>query len=225
MNASNSLVGIVDAIYVVISAAGFLSNSIAILVFFREETLRRQFNIILLNVFLADIMLSLTIQTYIWIDLKQINPTGKIGGFLCAVSVGLIVPWMCLASNAISLFAITLLRYPSIVRNYRGFFVTSVNFIKGFCVCTWLIGIFQTIFGALSFRYNHTESVCYREWPKGTDGSLYSSITTSIYLLGLLLCMIICYGAVAVHVGDLSSRVFDISCNGLLEPVVCNISN
>lgn len=190
----------INALYTTTSMAGFFNNAIAIMVLYRENTSRKIFNILLLNLFIADMFTCIAIQPYIWINFTKISGSGSLPGFICAASVGLIMPMICMTPNAITLFIITLLRYSIIVRNYRGFFVTSVKFIKGFCICTWIIGMLVTIPGALSFRYNHTESICYRKWPQGTNASLYSSITTSIFLVGLLMSMTICYAALAIHV-------------------------
>ena len=189
-----------NILYTILSVAGVLNNLITILVFCRERTLRRPFNIILLNLFVADMMYSLTMQSYIWIDFTKIEQRGKVAGFMCAISIGMIAPLVCMTANCLSLAAITVMRYLSIVRNYNGILVTSKNFIKGFCVFSWLTGVVAMMPSALSLKYNHGENICYREWPKGINGIAYSAVTTTLFLLSLLLVMTVSYIMLAFHI-------------------------
>ena len=190
----------VNAIYVILCMAGVLCNFTTVVVFYRETTLRRPFNIILLNLFVADMMFSLTMQLYVWIDFTKITEHGRLAGYLCAVSIGLAFPMVCMTANCLSLFAVTLLRYLSIVRKYNGIFATSMSFTKGFCAFTWITGMCVTIPNILSYKYDHDDAICYREWPKGINGSVYSAITTSVFLVALLLVMIVSYTMLAFHI-------------------------
>ena len=189
-----------NILYTILSVAGVLNNLITILVFCRERTLRRPFNIILLNLFVADMMYTLTMQSYIWIDFTKIEQRGKVAGFMCAISIGMTAPTVCMAVNFMSLVAITVMRYLSIVRNYSGILVTSKNFIIGFCVFSWLTGAVGIMPSALSFKYNHNENICYRVWPKGINSIVYSAVTTSVFFLATLLIMIVFYMMLALHI-------------------------
>ena len=191
---------LLNTLYMILSVAGVLNNFIVILVFCRERTLRRPFNMILLNLFVADMMYSLTMQSYIWIDFTKIKERGKAAGFMCAVSMGMIAPLVCMTANCLSLAAITVMRYMSIVRNYNGILVTSKNFVIGFCVFSWLTGVVAMMPSALSLKYNHIETICFREWPEGVNGIVYSAITTSLFLISLLLVMTVSYIMLAVHI-------------------------
>lgn len=191
---------ILNTIYSVICTAGFTNNLLVILVYYKNRSIRRPFNIMLLNLFLADMMTTIAIQPYVWIDFTEITQEGILARVLCASSVGLVLPTICMTPNAISLFVITVLRYCSIVRGYRGFFTSSKNAMKVLCVFTWIPGCILAVPGALSLRYNHQESICYRKWSFGINGKLFSAITTSFLLVGVLLCLVICYIALAIHV-------------------------
>ena len=191
---------LLNALYMILSVAGVLNNFIAILVFCRERTLRRPFNMILLNLFVADMMYSLTMQSYIWIDFTRIKQRGKMAGFMCAISIGMVAPMACMAANYLSLVVITVMRYLSIVRNYSGILVTSKNFIIGICVFSWLTGVVAMMPNALSLKYNHNETICYREWPKGINGIAYSAITTTVFVLAFLLVMIVSYIKLALYI-------------------------
>ena len=155
---------------------------------------------ILLNLFVADITYTLAMQSYIWVDFTKIKHHGKVAGFMCAMSIGLIIPMMCMAANCLSLAAITVLRYLSIVHNYNGILVTSKNFVIGFCVFSWLTGVVVMMPNALSLKYNHNETICYRVWPEGVNSTIYSAVTTSLFPLTLLLIMVVSYTMLAFHV-------------------------
>ena len=190
----------VNTIYIILCVVGVLFNFITMVVFYRETTLRRPFNIILLNLFMADMMFSLTMQPYVWIDFAKITERGRMGGFVCAVSIGIAFPMVCMTANCLSLFAITLLRYLSVVRKYNGIFATSMSLTKGFCAFTWITGVCVTIPNIISYKYNHNEAICYREWPDGINGSVYSAITTSVFLVAILLVMMVSYIMLALHI-------------------------
>ena len=189
-----------NAFFAIISLAGALNDLIVILVLCKDRTLRIPYQIILLNLFIADLMFTVTIQPFIWIDLTKIDQKGMMAGLVCASTVGLVLPMVCMTANSFSLFAATVVRYLSIVRNYRGFLVTSKTFTKGFCVFSWITGIFVATPSAFSFRYNHEDFVCYREWPIGINGVLYSVITTGIFFICLLTVMVACYVLLTYHI-------------------------
>ena len=189
-----------NILYMILSIAAVFNNFIVILVFCRERKLRRPFNIILLNLFVTDMTYTLAMQSYIWIDFTKIKQGGTVAGFMCAISVGLTIPMMCMAVNCLSLAAITVLRYLSIVRNYNGILVTSKNFVIGFCVLSWQTGVIVMMPSALSFKYNHDETICYREWPEGVNSTIYSAVTTIVFFLVFLLIMIASYILLAFHI-------------------------
>lgn len=198
---------LISATYAVISSAGFLNNILVVVVFCRERGLHRTVNFLLFNLFVADLVMTLSIQPYIWLDFTRINLDGMLGGLFCAATVGLILPTVCLLVSAMTLFTVTLLRYAIVVRNYRGVFTTSIRFMKAFSIFTWIVSIAIATPGALSFRYDRKETICYRQWPRGVNAKLYSAITTNIFLCGLLTSMIICYMALAFHVWKHGKRL------------------
>ena len=190
----------ITALYTTISIFVVLSNFVVCLLVYRDRTMRRPFNIILLNLSLADLVSGFAIQPYIWIDYTQITADGELGGLLCSVSVGLLCFMYCVATAVLSLCAVTILRYLSIVRSYRGFFVTSKNFTDGFCIFTWIAGLGMTIPSGMSFRYDLKKSICHRVWPKGVSGGLFSLLTTLFFMFLPILLMIICYASLVIHI-------------------------
>lgn len=190
----------ITTVYIAISVLTIVSNFLVSLLFYKDRRMRRPFNIILLNLSLADLMSGFAIQPYIWIDYTQITAHGRMGRFLCSVSVGLLCFMYCVATTTMSLSAVTILRYLSIVRNYRGFFVTSTKFTIAFCIFTWMTGLGLTVPSGLSFNYDHNQSTCHRNWPNGVNSRLYSLLTTLIYWLLPVILMIICYTSLVIHV-------------------------
>ena len=197
---SSYITVILNTLYATITAAGVLVNSTTIIVFWRETILRRPFNLLLLNLFVADMMFSLTMQSYIWIDFTKIPQQGRMAGFMCVISVGLALPMVCMTANSLSLVAITLLRYLTIVHNINNSFTTSITFTKAFCAFTWLAGIAVAIPSIGSYKYDHEGAICYRDWPKGVNGQVYSAVTTTMFFGATLLVMIIAYALLALNI-------------------------
>ena len=191
---------IITVVYTTISILVVASNLLVCLLFCKDSRMRRPFNIILFNLSLADMISGFAIQPYIWIDYTRITDHGTMGGFLCSVSVGVLGFMYCIATAVLSLCAVTILRYLSIVRNNRGFFVTSTTFATFFCISTWITGLGLTVPSGMSFEYDTNQSTCHRTWPSGVDGGLYSLLTTFIYLLLPIILMTACYTSLVIHI-------------------------
>ena len=184
----------------IITVIATLTNFAAIIVFWKEQALKKPFNILMFNIFLADMMFSLSTQLYIWIDVTKISQKDNMAEFLCAASVGLAFNVPCVTANALSLLAVTVLRYFTIARKYQGFFARSLAFVKVYCICSWIAGIIATLPNFMSFRYNHQKTACYRRWHDGLNAALYSSMMTAVFLAVPLVVMFICYSLLAVHI-------------------------
>lgn len=191
---------LITSLYVLISLACFFGNSLVCILSYREKKMRTQFNILLLNLSLADIASGLMIYPFIWIDFTKISAKGKAAGTLCAISVGLTLFLACTLTNMFTLCAITILRYLNIVKKFRRQFILTDAFIKGYCVFTWVAGIITVIPNAWSFQYNHKERVCYRDWPKMMNGGLYSIATSLIGMVMPLVTMLIFYFLLIKHI-------------------------
>ena len=189
----------IDVIYMSLSVADIICNSLICLLFYKDKSLRKPFHVLLLNLSLADMSSAFTIQPYIWIDFTKLEGSSE-SGFLCGSSVGLMFFMGSGLTNILTLSAITVMRYLGIVRNYQGRLVTSNTIITSFCIVTWVIGAATNIPNGLSFHYNKLEAICYRQWPKGINGNLYSILTTFMFMVFPILTMIICYIALAVHI-------------------------
>ena len=189
----------IDAIYMSISVADIICNSLICLLFYKDKSLRKPFHILLLNLSLADMSSAFTIQPYIWIDFTKLEASSA-SGFLCGSSVGLMFFMSSGLTNILTLSAITVIRYLGIVRNYQGIIATSNTIVVIFCFFTWVIGAATNIPNGLSFHYNKFEAICYRHWPKGINGNLYSMLTTFIFMVIPIFAMIICYIALVVHI-------------------------
>ena len=189
----------IDAIYVTISVTDIICNSFICLIFYKEKSLRKPFNILLLNLSLVDMSLAFAIQPYIWIDRTKLGGNNA-ARFLCACSVGLTFFMTSGIANILTLSAITVFRYLGIVRNCHGRFISSNTIAAGICILTWVIGAVANIPNGLSFQYNEVEAICYRKWPNCIDGGLYSLLTTLFFALFPIVLAIICYAALVIHI-------------------------
>ena len=196
-----------NATYLVISVAAIVCNILVVMLFFKDKRMRRPFYILLFNISLSDLLSAISIQPYIWIDFTEIRHTGSAAPFLCAISVGLILLMACSVANVITLCTVTVLRYLSIVKNYRGHILESKRFSIVLCVLAWLIGALTRIPGALSFTYNYKEAVCYRVWPTHINGSLYAIMTSLVFLFFPFVLMTSIYISLILHIWKRSRSV------------------
>ena len=195
----------ITAVYTTVSVMDIASNLLICLLFCKNKTLRKPFNILLLNLSLADMASALAIQPFVWIDFTKLE-NDRDTGFLCASSLGLLFFMSCGLTNILTLSAVTVIRYLGIVRNYQGNIVTSNSVIIKYCIMTWVIGAGTNIPNGLSFKYNKREAICYRQWPDGINGKLYSMLTTLIFMIIPIVLMISCYFALALHIWKRSTE-------------------
>ena len=190
----------INAIYIIITVVGIVSNCLSCLIFYKEKTLRKPFNIILLNLSIADMLACFTIQPFVWIDFSIIKQNKTMSHFLCGISFGLLFFMNCCLANIITLCTVTVHRYLVIVRDYRGCFVTSKNLTIAFCVFTWIAASAMNIPQAISHRYNFNESLCYMKWPTNINVSLFSLSVAVIFMAIPLFLMAVCYISLAVQI-------------------------
>ena len=189
----------IDAIYITLSVADIFFNSLICLLIYKDTSMRKPFHILLLNLSLTNILSALAIQPYIWIDFSKLRGN-SMARFQCAISVGLAFFAPCGVANVLTLSAITVIRYLSIVKNHQGRLITSSTIVANLCIMTWVIGAATNIPNGLSFQYSKIEAICYRRWPKGINGSLYSLLTALIFGLLPIVLAVICYTALVAHV-------------------------
>ena len=197
---------IITALYILISWADFFGNSLVCILSYKEKQMRTQFNMLLLNLSLADIVSGIMMYPYIWLDFTKITQTGKQADFLCAISVGHTLFLTCTLTNMFTLCAITFMRYLNIVKKFRTQFIVSDRFIRAYCVFTWVAGVVIIIPNAWSFKYDAKEKICNREWPNPLYGKIYTLVTTAIGMLLPVATMIYFYIALVKHVWSRSNE-------------------
>lgn len=173
----------IDALYTLMTVVGTTCNVAVLIMFCKCKDMRRPYDIFLSNISLANVLSAFSIQPYIWIDVSQINQTGYVARFICAASVGLVFFMTCAVSNSLTLCAITVLRYLTVVKGYSGGMVRSRRLSLGMCIFAWFAGALTRIPGVLSFQYSEKESVCYREFPAYINGRLFATIIAIILML------------------------------------------
>ena len=189
----------IDATYVTVSFVGIICNTLICLLFYREKSLRKPFHIHLLNLSMSDMLAVIAIQPYIWIDFTKIGGNNA-ASFLCAITVGLVFFMGSAVANVLTLSAITVIRYLSIVKNCQGRIVRSKTIAVCFCAMTWVIGIAANIPNGISFQYNEVETICYRKWPKEINSTLYIVLAVLVFGLVPTVFTIACYAALAFHI-------------------------
>ena len=197
---SDTASNVIRGMYLVLSIAGLLNNATALIVLYRENALQRPYTIILMNLFIADMISGLSLQPFIWINPSRTNTEGVMADTICAITVGFAFFVICMSVNSLSLSALTILRYFTIVRNYHGVFATSNKLAKFYCICTWVLGVLFMSLLASSAKYSQNERMCYRKWPKGINGPFFSILTTILSFVVPALLMVFCYSKLLIRI-------------------------
>ena len=168
-------------IYVIVVLVGIFGNGLVCYLFASKKVKRKPFNVLLLNLSIADLLADLFVIPYISVNLKLLRHlSSKYANLACAFTIGLTPFWVVTCSSLLSLCFISLTRYLQVKRPVAYTRVTSRRGIAIFIVMSYIIGLGSLAPNLFSFKYEPETGVCHRAWPKGFHGVAYSAATAAV---------------------------------------------
>ena len=175
-----------NTLYVIATILGMTGNGLVCCLFIAKKVKYTAFNLLLLNLSIADILADMSTYPYVFADLSKFRSLSrKHADIACAFTIGLTPFVVASAVSVVTLSYISLNRYAAIRFPLRAkkWFKNQTNAIV-FIAILWPLAILMLLPNAYSFKFNPTYAICPRTWPKNFNGKIWS---TSISIIGFAL--------------------------------------
>ena len=191
---------LLNSLMVIATLLGFIGNGL-VCHFFATKSIRlKPFNMLLLNLSIADILADIFAYPQIFVDLKMLRQfSSKTADVLCAFTIGITPFAMVTYVSVFTLTYISLNRYVFIRYPMRTRWFKSKRNTTYFVGATWLFSIGYLIPNAFAFKYNAKYAVCYRVWPENFNGFAWTVIGTFFGLVLPIVTMILAFTATMRH--------------------------
>ena len=185
---------IIVGLYVLVTCLGISGNSIVLYLFASRKIRPTSFNLLLLNLSVADVLATIFSYPYIFagIDLSSLRKlSSKKANMTCAFTIGLTPFW---AVTTVSLFTLTFI---SVTRCFKIRYPMRCNWITTrratiiYIVIAWVAGIGLPFMNYFSFKFIRKTASCDREYPEGFNGGLYRiGIAVIAFILPIVIMLL-----------------------------------
>ena len=181
-----------NVLCVVITALGLISNSLVVYLFISGKVKSNAFNLLLLNLSIADIIAGISAYPYVFVNLIQLRDySSKTANLICAFTHGMTPFIVASAVSILTLCFISINRYMLIRYPLRSYWIKNKRNIIVFIIVVWPLCIALLSPNVISFQYYPRSAICYRRWPKEFNGKLFSAVISFIgYMLPIIVMMI-----------------------------------
>ena len=142
-------------------------NGLVCYFFIKKKVKLTSFNMLLLNLSIADMMADVFAYPHIFVDLKMLRRFSQVdANILCAFTIG-ITPFGVV--TAVTIFTITYIainRFVSVRFPFKTAFLKSKRNTAWIIVIIWLWGVAYVTPNVFAFRFDYQYAVCFRAWPK-----------------------------------------------------------
>eukprot|EP00794_Sanderia_malayensis_P015031 gene15031-16582_t len=187
-----------DALYVIVAVLGLLGNGFVFYLFASKRIKLSPFNLLLLNLSIADVMSDLSIWPYVFIDLKSLRGMTQLEReVFCVISMGQMTYWLSTIAAIFTLCVISISRYLFIRHPLKARLFNKTHASVIIIGLIWPVSLCMTLTNIFSFEFNPKYAICEREWPRNFNGQAYSAVTS---LLGFVLpCIVMIFAFVATR--------------------------
>ena len=166
----------IKSLMIVVTVLGLTGNSLVCYFFAKKKIERTSFNILLLNLSIADLLQDLLFYPVIFVDLKMLRGCSQsTANLLCSFTghpahVGALASISILTITYISLNRFVAVIFPLKVAWFKSIKVTSATLLV-----IWIVSLGYFVPAFFSMRYDARYAICHREWPKIINVTLWST--------------------------------------------------
>ena len=174
-------------LYVLVTCVGICGNSTVVYLFASKKIRYTSFNMLLLNLSIADLLADIFSYPYIFggIDLSHLRKlSSKKANMACAFTIGLTPFWVVTTVSLFTLGFISIQRCVKIRFPMRFNWITTRRCTIMYIVVAWIAGIAFTFPNFFSFKFIRKTAVCDREYPPNFYSGIYRIM---VVILGLAL--------------------------------------
>ena len=169
---------ILNVFYIAITLMGICGSSVVCHMFAARKIPHTAFNLLLLNLSIADLFAALFSYPYILVDLKMLRDLSpKNANVACAFTIGQTPFWIAAGVTLYTLAYISLQRYISIRYPLGGTWIKRKSSSARFIIFIWPLSVGILFPNFISFEYDRISAVCKRKWPAAFSGSVFSATT------------------------------------------------
>ena len=183
-----------NSLMVLVSLLGLAGNLLVCHFFIKKKIQDTSFNILLLNLSIADLLADVFAYPTIFVDLKMLRGFSQsTANILCAFTIG-ITPFGIVTSVSvltltyISLNRFVLVRFPLKSAWFKSRKVTGYTLLV-----IWIASVSYVIPNIFAFRFDAEYAVCYREWPEIINSTLWSLSGTVLGLIVPIAIMLLTF--------------------------------
>ena len=170
-----------NTLYVLVTLCGLTGSGLVCLLFARKKVKHTSFNLLLLNLSIADIMADLSSYPYVFIDLVNLRKFPQKGANIgCTFTMGQTPFWIATVVSLFTLTYISITRYIAIAHPHKASWFRKKRSSVCFMGIIWPLAFAILLPNFFSFQFDPVYALCYRKWPDGFSGKLYGLMTSLI---------------------------------------------
>jgi len=179
-----------NSLMVLTTLCGLGGNGLVCYFFYKRKVKFTSFNMLLLNLSIADMLGDIFAYPHIFVDLKVLrNVSQSHANMLCAVTIGITPFGIVTGVTILTIAYIAVNRLVSVRFPFKTAFFKSRKYTSWVLLIIWLWGIAYVIPNGFAFRYDYQYAVCYRQWPKDINGTVWSMVGLIIGFIGPIVIM------------------------------------
>ena len=166
-----------NSLMVLTTLCGLGGNGLVCYFFYKRKVKLTSFNILLLNLSIADMLGDIFAYPHIFVDLKVLrNVSQSHANMLCAVTIGITPFGIVTAVTILTIAYIAVNRLVSVRFPFKTAFFKSRKYTAWVLLIIWLWSIAYVIPNGFAFRYDYQYAFCYREWPEDINGTAWGIV-------------------------------------------------
>ena len=179
-----------NSLMVLVTLCGLVGNGFVCYFFYKRKVKFTSFNMLLLNLSIADMLGDIFAYPHIFVDLKMLrNVSPYHASVLCAVTIGVTPFGVVTGVTILTIAYIAVNRLVSVRFPFKTAFFKSRKYTSWILLIIWLWSIAYIIPNGFAFRYDYQYAVCYREWPEEINGTAWTMVGLIIAFIGPITIM------------------------------------
>ena len=179
-----------NSLMVLVTLCGLGANGLVCYFFYKRKVKFTSFNMLLLNLSIADMLGDIFAYLHIFVDLKMLRHVSlSRAGVLCAVTIGVTPFGVVTGVTILTIAYISVNRLVSVRFPFKTAFFKSRKYTAWVLLIIWLWSIAYVTPNGFAFRYDHKYAVCYREWPEEINGTAWTVVGLVIAFIGPITIM------------------------------------
>ncbi|XP_068674668.1 neuropeptide FF receptor 1-like [Montipora foliosa] len=180
----------ITTVFTFLVLVGVVGNTLCCLVIITNRSMRTPMNYLILNLALADIMVTMFIAPrFIFIHTFD-HPLGLAGSIICKLFTGGNFSWLGGSASVFSLVAISVERYFAVVHPYGSRGKLTIKKVKFVAVACWVFAIIFNLPLFFIVHYNEEIAFCTEYWPEKWMPQVYS--TAWFVVFGVIPIAVMC---------------------------------